>query len=54
MLGSFHVNVKFSGLVVIKNTNFEDCGPSFSLGAMQLTNLILEYFRQIPCKSEIF
>ena len=67
MSGSFHVNLNFSGLVVLEKKNFKDisyintckngfpyCGLTQPLGAMILTNLNLHYVIKFPCKFELF
>jgi hypothetical protein len=67
MSASFHVNLNFSGLVVLekkifkhfsyKNTcknGFPYCGPAQPLGATIWTNLNLHYFSKLSCWFEHF
>ena len=67
MSESFHVNLNFSGSVVLEKKIFKDfsyistcknglpyCGPIQPPGAMILTNLNLHYVKKLPCKFELF
>ena len=66
MSASFHLNLKFSGLVVLEKKIFKHfsyintckngfpyCGPARPPGAMIWTNLNLHYVRKLPCKFEL-
>jgi hypothetical protein len=64
---SSHVNLNFSGLLVLKKKILKDfphvklcqngflhCDPTLPLGAMILTNLIVDIVRKLECKSKPF
>jgi hypothetical protein len=66
MSESFHVNLNFSGSVVLEKkilkyffyinickNGFPYCGPTLPPGAMILTNLNLHYRRDLPSKFEL-